>query len=138
MGLVLVLGLSTNVYVLVNLKSVMSVPALVTSCLCQPKSRRVLGCSCLCVRVCLCLWDTCSASLLVEPANRKVLAVYLSLGRDSWSGVQWLGSNGPEQEQLEEVAVLRHHFTAQSISCAQDICWHRHPLFCSRGLVHVR
>ena len=49
-GAVPVLRGSTNVRVcvLVNLKSVVSVPALVTSCLCQPKKRRRLGCLCLC------------------------------------------------------------------------------------------
>lgn len=47
-----------------------------------------MSCMCLCAcvsvynAVCLCLWDTCSASLLVEPIARKAPAASLSLGRD--------------------------------------------------------
>lgn len=37
-----------NVHVLVNLESSLCVPAVVSSCLCQTKRRRGLGCLCLC------------------------------------------------------------------------------------------
>ena len=74
---------------------------LVCGCLCdQP-------CPCpLCVPLCVCLWDMCSASLLVEPTNGKVAAVSFSLT----SGLQapgWALADGQKSAGvawLEEVA----------------------------------
>ena len=106
-GAVPVLRGSMNMRVLVNGESVVSVPALVTSCLCQPKTSRGCGwlfvfyaspvdsnassvavcvtgpVSVLCVGVSVCvhLWDACSALLQITPASGKVAAASLSLGR---------------------------------------------------------
>ena len=106
-GAVPVLRGSMNMRVLVNGESVVSVPALVTSCLCQPKTSRGRGwlfvfyaspvdsnassvavcvtgpVSVLCVGVsgCVHLWDACSALLQITPASGKVAAASLSLGR---------------------------------------------------------
>ena len=61
--------------------------------------------------LCVCLWDTCTASLLVEPASGEAAAVSLSLGR----GLQvpgtpgWVPAAGQEEselEWLEEAAAL--------------------------------
>lgn len=46
--------------------------------------------SCLSV-LCVCLWDTCTALLLVESAHGKAGAAFLGLGRDSGSPGNWAG-----------------------------------------------
>lgn len=61
---------------------------------------------CVCPLVCVCVWDLCSASLLVESTNGKVVAVSfsLSLGLQVlvWASVD--GQEGPGLALLEEKA----------------------------------
>lgn len=54
---------------------------------------------------CLHLWDSCAASLLVEPANGKAAGTRLHLGRDPGSWAPEAGQEGPGQERLEEAAM---------------------------------
>lgn len=58
--------------------------------------------------LCVCLWDKCSASLLVEHRDRKVTDTSLSLGREPGLQDTTMGSSGwvaPRPEQLYKLAV---------------------------------
>ena len=59
--------------------------------------------------LCVCLWDTCLAFLLDEPANGKAAAMSLSLGRDLRAPRQessaWAGGS-PMSGLLEVVVTL--------------------------------
>lgn len=116
---VLVTREHARVYVRACVHVYMCVPALVTSCLYQPKSRRwkaagracvwcesypqrrfvwllvsmSLGGVCVCPCQCACLWVMYSNLLLVETAKGKVAATSPSLGRDP--GLQQQGRRGP-------------------------------------------
>ena len=86
--------------------SALSVAVCVTICV------SVLCVVCASVSVCVYLWYICSASLLVKPANGKVAAASLSLGRDpgfpGCTGLEsssWAGEN-PGLGMLEEAAAF--------------------------------
>lgn len=96
---------STNVLVYVNQGSVECVLSIVSFSLYWLKRRRGLGCLCFCILsvldvgdvegstlsvaaciaghvgvLCVCVWDTRSAPLLLELANEKAAAAFIDLG----------------------------------------------------------
>lgn len=59
----------------------------------------------------VCLWDTCSVLLLIEPVEGKVAAMHFSLDRDRWS-------LGPGLRMISQAGVVLGWIRILAVSCS--------------------